>query len=109
SEGESSDMTAKLDGKDIDRANYRKMYQYLLGASAEELNIGYTRGEKVGSITYHYRKGGSETLTFYSAGDRKLILSYNGREDFVCRSSYLDTMKRNLERLAAGEVPSVDF
>lgn len=109
SEGESSDMTAKLDGEDMDIANYRKMYQFLLSAPAEELNIGYTRGAKAGSITYHLRKGGSETLTFYEGGDRKLIISYNGREDFACRSAYLDTMKRNFERLASGEAPVIDY
>lgn len=108
-EGESDTLIAYLDGKEVKTADYRKFYQYLLSAPAEELNIGNTRGQKLASITYHYYDGGSDNLTFYDVGNRRCIISLNGDEIFLCRTAYVDTLAKNCERLMTGETPVTDF
>ena len=107
--GESSTLVAVINGTEVKTANYRKLYQYLLSAPAEELNIGNERGSKLASITYNYYEGGSDNLTFYDAGNRRCIISLNGDDTFMCRTAYLDTLARNCEKILNGETPATDF
>lgn len=108
-EGESDTLVAYMNGKEVKTANYRKFYQYLLSAPAEELNIDNEPGEKIASITYNYYEGGSENLTFYDVGNRRCIISLNGDKIFLCRTAYVDTLARNCQKLLNGEVPTTDF
>lgn len=109
--GEDNDLKASLNGTELDTSIYRKFYQYLLSAPAEEYNHGSSRGELQASITYHYKdhSKADDVISFYDAGNRRSILSYNGQETFLCRSTYVDYLARNCEKVLAGETPVLDY
>lgn len=109
--GTDDQLVAVMNGTELDTKIYRKFYQYLLSAPAEELNRGSQRGEKVASITYHYRDTtkGEETLEFYDIGNRRCIISLNGEDTYICRYTYVEYLIKNCEKALAGETPVLDY
>ena len=108
--GSDDDLVASINGTGIDTALYRKLYQYLLSAPAEQLNVGGTRGKKLASITYHYRDTKStETIEFYDAGNRRCIVSLNGNDTYLCRATYVEYLEKNFVKVLAGETPVLDY
>lgn len=109
--GIDSELQATINGTELDTSIYRKFYQYLLSAPAEEYNRGSDRGELQASITYHYADHSKpdDVVRFYDAGNRRSILSLNGQETFLCRSTYVDYLARNCEKVLAGENPVLDY
>jgi hypothetical protein len=106
---EDSDIVPHLDGEEIELANYRKMYQYFLAAPAEGVNRSDETGTLVVSFTYTYRDGGSDTVELFDLGNRTCVLSINGNRQWTTRLSYVQHMQSNIEKLLAGETPSLDY
>lgn len=106
---EDSDIVPHLDGKEIDLAQYRKMYQYFLAAPAEGINKSEEEGTLIASFTYHYREGGSDTIELFDIGNRTCVLSINGDRQWTTRISYVQHLQSNIEKLLNGETPSLDY
>lgn len=108
--GADDELVASINGTEIDTAIYRKLYQYLLSAPAEQLNVGNSRGKKLAGITYHYRDTKStETVEFYDAGSRRCIVSLNGDDTYICRITYVEYLASNFKKALAGETPVLDY
>lgn len=92
-EGSDADSyKVKLDGKEFDTERYKSFYQALIKAPAEEI---CTSDEGIGSLlvscklTYNNGKP-AETIEFYEAENRKVIIKKNGETCFKCRSSFVE-------------------
>ena len=110
SEGEDDDLTATVDGKALTLDNYRKMYQFLLSAPAEEINFDNETGPEIARITYRYRDGDDEdVISFLQISDRRCVLSLNGDEAFITRMAYVDTLRSNMEKILNDELPQLDY
>lgn len=110
SEGEDDDLTATVDGKALTLDNYRKMYQLLLSAPAEEINFDNETGPEIARITYRYRDGDDEdVISFLQISDRRCVLSLNGDEAFITRMAYVDTLRSNMEKILNDELPQLDY
>lgn len=109
--GTDDELVAVMNGTELDTSLYRKFYQYLLSAPAEGLNRGNERGEKLAGFTYYYRDASksSETVEFYDIGNRRCIVSLNGNDTYVCRSTYVEYLAKNCEKVLAGETPVLDY
>ena len=92
-EGSDADSyKVKLDGKEFDTERYKSFYQALIKAPAEEI---CTSDQGIGSLlvscklTYNNGKP-AETIEFYEAENRKVIIKKNGETCFKCRSSFVE-------------------
>ena len=110
SEGEDDDLKATVNGQALTLDNYRKMYQYLLSAPAEEINFNKETGPEIASITYRYRDSDKEDVVrFLKVSDRRCVLSLNGDEAFLTRMAYIDRLETNLEKILNDELPIMDY
>ena len=110
SEGEDDDLAATVNGKALTLDNYRKMYQYLLSAPAEEINFDKETGPEIARITYRYRDSDKEDIVrFLKVSDRRCVLSLNGDEAFLTRMAYIDRLETNLEKILNDELPIMDY
>lgn len=109
-EGEDDDLTATVNGNAISTDNYRKIYQYLLSAPAEEINFDKETGPEIARITYRYRDvDQEEVVRFLKVSDRRCVLSVNGEESFLTRTVYLDRLAQNMELILNDEKPVMDY
>jgi hypothetical protein len=97
--------------QEIDVDNFRKMYQYLISAPAEEINHDAQTGEHIASITYHYHDDPNytDTVDFYQISERQMALGLNGDIDFTSRIAYITRLRQNIEKLLNGETPDLDY
>ena len=111
SKGEGSNLTATLNGNEITSDNYRAMYEFLISASAKEINYGARKGELIAKVTYKYRdsKKSDDVIEFFASDDRKCIISLNGSESFLTETRYADKILSNCQKVANGEKPSLDY
>ena len=111
SSGDAENIEATLNGSKIDSNNYRAMYEYLISASAREINYGSPKGESLAKITYHYRDAAKEDdiVEFFAVNDRQCILSLNGSDGFLTETRYVDKLIANCQKVLNGETPSLDY
>ncbi len=113
-DGEEEDPTLEsvtCNGADIDLENYRKMYQYLLSAPAEDINLSGDTGPLIASFTYHYfdDPDRTDTIEIFQISERKCSIALNGSNDFTCRMAYYTRLVENIEALLNGETPDLDY
>lgn len=61
-------------------------------------------GKPLLTVTYHYNNGKSdETLKFYDAGSRKILVERNGSPDCVIYETYTNKIISDLPQIAAGK------
>ncbi len=111
SKGEKETLTATLNGEDITTENYRAMYEFLISASAREINRGANKGELIAKITYKYRdkKRDVDVIEFFASDDRKCILSLNGSSGFLTETRYAEKILTNCVKVANGEKPLLEY
>ena len=109
--GEDDALVAVMNGTELSTDIFRKFYQYLLSAPAEGLNLDGEKGELLASFTYHYKDTSvpDDTVQFYDAGNRRVIISLNGNDTYISRSTYVDVLAKNCEKVLAGETPILDY
>lgn len=88
---------------------FRSFYQTLITAVGEELFTGETDGEPTASVTFRYKSGGSDTLSYYDGGDRKCIVALNGTALYKVRRVYVDMLAGNVEALLNGGSVRTEF
>ncbi len=113
-DGEEEEPTLEsvtCNGAQIDLDNYRKMYQYLLSAPAEDINLDGATGTKIASFTYHYfdDPDHTDTIEIFQISERQCSIALNGSNDFTCRIAYYTRLVENIEALLNGETPDLDY
>ncbi len=106
-EGDSADnYKVMLDGKEYDNLRYTKFYQSLISAPAEEIYLDeLTDNKRLAAVTIEKNNGRpDETVEFYEADNRQVIIKKNGKVSFRCRLSYLtNALLPNIEKLDTQE------
>lgn len=100
------DYLVLLDGREYDLERYRNFYQALISAPAEQIyldDLGATK--KIATVILEKNDGSeSETVEFFDAGNREVIISKNGKVSFKSRASYIEkAFLPNIERLDTDE------
>ncbi len=116
SSGDVQNIEATVNGNEMDPDNYRTMYEFLISASATEINYDSEPGDSLAKITFHYRDSAKsdDTIEFISiAGDettgRKCIISLNGSSSFLTETRYVDKLLSNCQKVLDGGTPSLDY
>ena len=100
------DYLVLLDGREYDLERYRNFYQALISAPAEQIyldDLGATK--KIATVILEKNDGSeSETVEFFDAGNREVIISKNGKVSFKSRAAYIEkAFLPNIERLDTDE------
>lgn len=95
-------------GKPLLPDEFRSFYQTLISDVGEELYTGEASGEPTASVTFRYKDGGSDTLSYYDDEDRKCIVALNGEVLYKVRRIYTDRLAENVEALLGGGKVRVD-
>lgn len=102
-EGNDADSySVKLNGETFGLDRYMSFYQALIKAPAEEICLSDEGiGERLASFTLKYNNGNpDETIEFFRAENKKLIIKKNGETCFKCRSSFADkALLPNIENI----------
>ncbi len=106
-EGEGDELQFKSNGKVLDDKQFRQYYQSLIGMPSEEYTEAQPpdESEALLKITFTYRDASKKPdyIALLPGPTRRLFLSINGEAEFYTRSSYLDTILSNSEKILAGE------
>lgn len=99
------DFAIKLNGSDADFELFKKLYQFILRAPAEDLYMGDKDNLGKPDLTLEFKTstGEDQTLEFYRWENRKTIISFNGEPLFLTRTAYLDRLLGNIENYKNGE------
>lgn len=92
-EGDSADnYLVLLDGKEYDRERYSKFYQALISAPAEQIYLDDDSATKrIAAIIIEKNDGSEkESVEFFEADDREVIIRKNGKVSFKTRASYVN-------------------
>ena len=106
-EGEEDEIQFKSGGKVLDDKQFRQYYQSLIGMPSEEYTEAEPpdESEALLKITFTYRDASKKPdyIALLPGPTRRVFLSVNGEAEFYTRSSYLDTILSNSEKILAGE------
>ena len=104
------DFTLALNGADADLDLFKKLYQFILRAPAEEIYFppeteddSDDLGEPDLKLDFKTTTGEDQTLEFYKSADRKTIIALNGNPQFMTRTTYLDRLLENIENYKNGK------
>ncbi|MDR1025264.1 MAG: DUF4340 domain-containing protein [Treponema sp.] len=104
--GEGDELKVESQGAVLNTDDFRKYYQTLLSAVYDE----YTEerippgASPVLEIVYRYRDGRTpDRISFYAAGNRRVLSSLNGRRPFYTYSAYTDKVLIDLDQILAGK------
>lgn len=111
SSGDAQSIKATVNGNEMDSDNYRTMYEFLISASAKEINYGSEKGETLAKVTFHYRDSAKsdDVIEFFAVSDRKCIISLNGSDSFLTETRYVDKLITNCQKVLEGGTPSLDY
>ncbi len=95
----------KLDGKEIDEANFKKFYATTIDYEAVDTAAPGTSGEKELTITYVYRDSAtpSDKIEFYYNDARQYKAVKNGESYFITNYNGVKNIITRLEKLIKGE------
>ncbi len=94
-----------LNGAEFDEQHIKDMYQYLIGASGDELYFGDAQGELLARVRYVYadKSRGEDVVSFYSsAEDRRVIVNINGKNLFKTKQIYITQLYANVKSFLNG-------
>jgi hypothetical protein len=104
--GEGDELKVESQGIVLNTDDFRKYYQTLLSAVYDE----YTEerippgASPILEIVYRYRDGRTpDRISFYTAGNRRVLSSLNGRRPFYTYSTYTDKVLNDLDQILEGK------
>ncbi len=103
-----ANKTFSYEGRELISDEFRKFYQTLISDVGEELYTGEVNGEPIASVTFRYKSGGSDTVSYYDDGERKCVVAVNDKALFKVRRVYTDRLAENVEALLGGGSVRVD-
>ena len=89
-------------GKAINEKPFKKFYQVLIGATAEELvTEEITLGEPLLTITYKYedKTHADDVVSYYEGPTRQVYVSVNGEVEFTTRSAFVDKVYDSIPKV----------
>ena len=105
-------VTASIDNTDIENVTYyRNLYQYIMSVAVSEVNLEGKSSDKLAArIVYHYADGrADDVIELFDIGDRRCVLSLNGNESFITKSSFVTTLENNFQKVLSGEKPTMEW
>ena len=99
------------DGKELDVANFRKYYQFIIECKAEEKADPISSQTPLATITFTFKDESKQPLvvTFYPSSSRKAVISIGGDYSFQTRSAFVDKLLENTKKVLNGESVSVTW
>ncbi|MCL1823760.1 MAG: DUF4340 domain-containing protein [Oscillospiraceae bacterium] len=107
--GESVDDEAYyLDGELVDTSAFKKLYQFIIGAPAENLFKGNAEDVQQmplsARISYQYRGSRpDDVIEFYDAGNRRCVIAFNGVPTYTSAFSYVAALENNINAFLNNE------
>ena len=100
-----------VDGQEIKEVSYyRNLYQYIMSVAVVDVNDEHLSSDDLAArITYHYMDGRDDVIELFNIGDRRCILSFNGNNSFITKSSYVSVLESNISKVLNGEKPTLDW
>lgn len=88
-----SDMTFKLDGKEIDESSAKKLYQEVIGVQIDGIYEGQPAGETIMSVYYKGYNGAADTnVEFKIINDLDCAFVKNGEIQFTVKRSVVEAL-----------------
>lgn len=91
-----------LNGKVIENNRFKTMYQYIIKTPAEELYLEPVETKPEVYFTLKLKDGGERKFEFAAISDRRAAIIIDGVPSLVTRSTYVDVLKSNLDKLENG-------
>lgn len=98
-------LEVKLDGKEINAADFKRFYSTALLYKATDISDTNVEGSPSLRIEYVYsdKQKGSDILEFYSIGERRYKVVKNKTSAYITKSSEINAITTILDKLIAGE------
>ena len=108
--GKAADVTGvSVNGKDIDVYEYKSLYQYIMTCPTNELCFDDPEGDPQVIIKQTRKDGGEDVIEIYKDTARRYIVKLNGRTSFRIQSTWVDSLKTNMESLENGGKVSENY
>ncbi len=107
-----TDLTVTYKGAKQDPDNFKRLYQLLVTAYAEEYSVEKAQGSPVLTVTYNYKDGRVDKLELFEATTdaRKTVIVVNGKEmDFLMRYTFVERVKAAISDLFNGNQIITDW
>lgn len=105
-----AEKTVSIDGKAVDGELFKKLFEQLIGSVGEEVYTGESSAEPDVTVKFTYTEdyaklyGAREnTLGYANAGERKSVVSLDGKPIFKVSAVYTERLSENIEKLLRGE------
>ncbi|MBR1863087.1 MAG: DUF4340 domain-containing protein [Ruminococcus sp.] len=103
-EGGSANVTSVTSGgKDIDIANFKTLFQYIMTCPTGELCFDEPQGDWEVRIEQKLIDGSSDVVEIYKDTARRYIVKLNGKPSFRIQSTWVDNLLKNVENLDNGK------
>ena len=102
----SEEFEATRNGKEMPVNEFKSLFEYLFKFRFERITAdqsligGLT---PYATITVKSEGNVTETLEFYDVGNKESVVTYNGKVSYICRTSYIEVLEKNIENLDNGE------
>ncbi len=109
-EGKDDDLSISIDGKTVDTANFKQLYQLILNPSLNAIYLGEELSDPAVEITFEYRNGSDpDVVSMYNDGGRQMVFGINGELNRSGRSAYLDKLEKEIQNLIDGKKVTTDW
>ncbi|MDR0822104.1 MAG: DUF4340 domain-containing protein [Oscillospiraceae bacterium] len=99
-------LVIKMNGKEQDKAYFKKLYGYLIGIKAETLaktteKVGMT---KVGDVAFYLTSGDKLDIVLYESpeNENRYIVEFGGVMLYEVRKAYLEGLQKNIAAYETG-------
>lgn len=107
SENVITEYSFTLDGKTVDSAESKHLYQLLISSYIQGINEAEVTQDSDLTITFHMLDGMQNTLDFYVLEDMTTVISLNGNKAYIGRPGYVEKIRKELNNLAEGKVVDI--
>lgn len=108
--GKPADITSvKAGGKDLDIYQYKSLYQFIMSCPTNEIWFEEPEGQPEVIIKQVRKDGGEDVIEFYQDTSRRYIVKLNGKTSYRIQSTWIDSLKTNVENLKNGKEINTNF
>ena len=102
--GKAADITSvKADGKELDIYQYKSLYQFIMSCPTNEIWFEEPSGEPAVIIKQVRKDGGEDVIELYKDTSRRYLVKLNGKTSYRIQSTWVDSLKTNVENLKNGK------
>lgn len=101
--GKAADLqSVKLNDKELDIGEYKSLYEFIMSCPTNELCFDDPEGEPELTIKQTRKDGGEDVVEMYKDTARRYIVKLNGKASYRIQSTWVDSLKSNMESLKNG-------